>query len=224
MRMALNFTKTLLLATMLAACTSVADTTTQKEGAAQQAPKLSPLHQIFADSDEASLKLSPISALFRGDERYMGEFGDYITDEYVNAQLRLAEEDHRRLQAIDRKSLSPQDQIAYDVFAYQNMMAREGLKSAYVDLTVVRPINHFNGLHAQYQDMNSGKSAAPYKTVKDYDNGLSRMDGFVTFLDRCIGRMKQGVSSGVVETKLTTRQMIKQFDDLIAQGVENSPF
>lgn len=224
MRMALNFTKTLLLATMLASCTSVADTTTQKEAATQQAPKLSPLHQLFADSDEASLKLSPISALFRGDERYMGEFGDYISDEYVNAQLRLAEEDHRRLEAIDRKSLSPQDQIAYDVFAYQNMMAREGLKSAYVDATIVRPINHFSGLHAQYQDMNSGKSAAPFKTVKDYDNGLKRMDGFVTFLDRCIARMKQGVRSGVVETKLTTRQMIKQFDDLIAQGVENSPF
>ena len=224
MRMALNFTKTLLLATMLASCTSVADTNTQKEGATQQAPKLSPLHQLFADSDEASLKLSPISALFRGDERYMGEFGDYITDDFVYAQVKLAEEENSRLQAIDRKSLSPQDQIAYDVFAYQNLMAREGLKKLYVDLTVVRPINHFNGLHAQYQDINSGKSAAPYKTVKDYDNGLSRMDGFVTFLDRCIARMKQGVRSGVVETKLTTRQMIKQFDDLIAQGVDNSPF
>lgn len=224
MRMALNFTKTLLLATMLASCTSVADTTAQQQSTTQQAPKLSPLHQLFADSDEASLKLSPISALFRGDERYMGEFGDYITDDFVNAQLRLAEEDHRRLQAIDRKALSPQDQIAYDVFAYQNLMAREGLKKVYVDLTVVRPINHFSGLHAQYQDMNSGKSAAPYKTVKDYDNGLSRMEGFATFLDRCIGRMKQGVRSGVVETKLTTRQMIRQFDDLIAQGVDNSPF
>jgi uncharacterized protein (DUF885 family) len=224
MRMALNFTKTLLLATMLASCTSVADTTAQKEGTTQQAPQLSPLHQLFADSDEASLKLSPISALFRGDERYMGEFGDYITDDFVNAQVKLAEEENRRLQAIDRKSLSAQDQIAYDVFAYQNLMAREGLKKVYVDLTVVRPINHFSGLHAQYQDMNSGKSAAPYKTVKDYDNGLSRMDGFVTFLDRCIARMKQGVRSGVVETKLTTRQMIRQFDDLIAQGVENSPF
>lgn len=224
MRMALNFTKTLLLATMLASCTSVADTTSQQEGTTQQAQKLSPLHQLFADSDEASLKLSPISALFRGDERYMGEFGDYISDDFVYAQVKLAEEDHRRLQAIDRKSLSPQDQIAYDVFAYQNLMAREGLKKVYVDLSIVRPINHFSGLHAQYQDMNSGKSAAPYKTVKDYDNGLKRMDGFVTFLDRCIARMKQGVRSGVVETKLTTRQMIRQFDDLIAQGVENSPF
>jgi len=209
---------------MLASCTSVADNTTQKEGATHEAPKLSPLHQLFADSDEASLKLSPISALFRGDERYMGEFGDYITDDFVQAQVKLAEEENRRLQAIDRKSLSAQDQIAYDVFAYQNLMAREGLKKVYVDLTVVRPINHFSGLHAQYQDMNSGKSAAPYKTVKDYDNGLSRMDGFVTFLDRCIARMKQGVTNGVVETKLTTQQMIRQFDDLIAQGVENSPF
>ncbi len=224
MRMALNFTKTLLLATMLASCASATGDATGQAPAQQQQVKLSPLHQLFADSDEASLRLSPISALFRGDERYMGEFGDYITDEYIYALVRQADEEHRRLQAIDRKTLSPQDQIAYDVFAYQNLMSREGLKGAYIDVSIVRPINHFSGLHAQYQDMNSGKSAAPYKTVRDYDNGLKRIDGFVTYLDRCIARMKQGVRNGVVETKLTTRQMIKQFDDLIAQGVDNSPF
>ena len=81
MRMALNFTKTLLLATMLASCASATGDATGQAPAQQQQVKLSPLHQLFADSDEASLRLSPISALFRGDERYMGEFGDYITDE-----------------------------------------------------------------------------------------------------------------------------------------------
>jgi uncharacterized protein (DUF885 family) len=50
------------------------------------------------------------------------------------------------------------------------------------------------------------------------------MDGFATWLDRAVDRMKQGVKAGVVETRLTTREMIVQFNDLIAQGVEKSPF
>ncbi|MEQ1756299.1 MAG: DUF885 domain-containing protein [Micropepsaceae bacterium] len=182
------------------------------------------MYQLFADSDEAQLKLNPISALFRGDPRYTAEFGDYITDDYIEQSRRIVESDWKRLHEIDRKTLSEQDQIAYDVFEYQTQMARESLSPTLLALTVVRPINHFSGLQTVYPDLSSGKSAAQYKTVKDFEDGLKRIQGFATFLDRCIERMQQGIKSGVVETRLTTKQMITQFSDLIAQGVEKSPF
>ena len=38
-----------------------------------------------------------------------------------------------------------------------------------------------NGLHVQYADISSGNSFAPYKTVKDYDDGLKRIDGFIVY-------------------------------------------
>ncbi len=60
--------------------------------------------------------------------------------------------------------------------------------------------------------------------MKDYDNGLKRMDGFAAYLDRVIARMREGIKSGVVETKLTTKIMLTQLTDLIGQGVEKSPF
>lgn len=44
--------------------------------ATAQTPAAQALHKLFADSDEAALKLNPIGALFRGDDRYAGEFGD----------------------------------------------------------------------------------------------------------------------------------------------------
>lgn len=222
MKSSLKFSVALLAASMLTSCVSAPDTTTATH--AEAGKQLSPLNQLFADSDEASLKLSPISALFRGDERYAGEFGDYITDDFIAQTKASAESDWKRLHEINRASLSAQDQIAYDVFEYQTKMALEALSPSMIALTIVRPINHFSGLQTQYPDINSGKSAAQYKTVMDYENGLKRIDGFVTFLDRCIDRMKQGEKSGVVETKLTTNQMIGQFNDLIAQGVEKSPF
>jgi uncharacterized protein (DUF885 family) len=182
------------------------------------------LRKLFADSDEASLKVSPISALFRGDLRYADQFGDYTSDAFI-AQLRAdAESEWKRLHEIDRASLNAQDQIAYDVFEYQTRQSLDALTPEMVALTVVRPINHMGGLHVQYPDINSGKSAAPYKTAKDYDNGLKRMDGFAAYIDRVIGRMREGIKSRVVETKLTTRIMITQLDDLIGQGVDKSPF
>ena len=142
------------------------------------------LKKLFADSDEASLKLSPIGALFRGDQRYADQFGDYISDEFIEQQRRDAASDLKRLHAIDRASLTPQDQLAYDVFEYQTMQNQAGLSPEFVALTVVRPLNHLNGLHIQYPDISSGKSAARFQTVADFDNGLKRIDGFVLYLDR----------------------------------------
>jgi uncharacterized protein (DUF885 family) len=182
------------------------------------------LRQLFTDSDEAALKLNPIGALFRGDQRYAGEFGDYITDDYIDRLRRNADSDWRRLHAIERGALSPQDQLAYDVFEYETQMAQEGLSPELVALTAVRPLDHFNGLHVQYPDMNSGKSVARFETVEDYDNGLKRMAGFVVYLDRSIDRMREGMRARVVQPKLTVEKMIVQLDDLIGQGVENSPF
>ena len=130
----------------------------------------------------------------------------------------------RRVSEIDRASLNAQDQIAYDVFKYQTQQTLDGLAPDIVALTVVRPLNHLNGFHVQYPDINSGQSAARYQTVADFDNGLKRMAGFAQYLDRAVERMREGVKSGVVESKLTVRIMLKQLDDLIGQGVEKSPF
>ncbi len=182
------------------------------------------LRQLFADSDEAALKLNPIGALFRGDQRYADEFGDYITDTYIDQQRRNADADWRRLHAIDRSALSPQDRLAYDVFEYQTRQAQEALSPELVALTAVRPIDHMNGFHIQYPDISSGKSAARFQTVEDFDNGLKRMNGFAVYLDRCIERMREGMKTHVVETRLTVSKMIPQLEELIAQGVEKSPF
>jgi uncharacterized protein (DUF885 family) len=196
----------------------------QSQGAEAPAAGSQTLQKLFEDSDEASLKLSPIGALFRGDQRYAGEFGDYISDAYIEQSRRDAESDLKRLNQIDRASLSRQDQIAYDVFAYQTKQNLDGLTPEFVALVAPRPLNHLNGLHVQYPDISSGKSAARFQTVEDYDNGLKRMTGFVTYLDRCIERMKQGMKTGVVESKLTMKLMLPQLDELIGQGVEKSPF
>ena len=55
-----------------------------------------------------------------------------------------------------------------------------GLQPDILALTEVRPINHFFGLHTFYPTFASGKGAAPFKTLEDYENNLKRHKGFVT--------------------------------------------
>ncbi len=182
------------------------------------------LFDLFKASDEAQLKRNPIQGIFRGDLRYANEFGDYITDQYYAGEKAAAEHDLAALHTIDRAKLDPTDQIAYDTFEWQTKDTLRGYQPDILTLTEVRPLNHFFGLHTFYPTFASGQGAAPFKTLEDYENNLKRHKGFVTYLDRAIDRFKQGEASGVVETKLTVRNMIEQLDNQLKQKPEDSPY
>ena len=182
------------------------------------------LFALFKASDEATLALNPLDALFRGDPRYADRFGDYISDEYFAASRAAVKRDLAALRGIDRALLSPTDQVAYDTFEH---MARDGLARldpALLALTSVRPLNHFSGLQGYYPTLSSGKGAAPFASLADYDNNLKRHTGYVRYLDAAIARFREGKAAGVVETQLTIRNVIEQFDNQLAQKPEDSAF
>jgi uncharacterized protein (DUF885 family) len=210
----------------LAAVPTAAAAQTSPQVAAPAAEKSAHdrLFDLFKASDEASLKRNPLSALFRGDMRYADRLGDGITDQYYAAERAAAEADLAALRAIDRSQLNPTDQIAYDVFEFTTLDTLRGLQPDMLALTAVRPLNHFFGIHTFYPTFASGKGAAPFKSVEDYENNLKRHEDFVTYVDRAIGRFREGQQSGIVETKLTVRNMIEQLDTQLGQSVEDSPY
>jgi len=182
------------------------------------------LFRLFKDSDEAGLKRNPLSALFRGDLRYAEHLGDNITDQYFAAERAASEADLAALHAINRADLDATDQIAYDVFEFSTKDTLRGLQPDMLALTAVRPLNHFFGVHTFYPTFASGKGAAPFKTLADYDNNLKRHGEFVTYIDRAIGRFREGEQNGIVETKMTVRNMIEQLDTQLAQKPEDSAY
>ena len=182
------------------------------------------LRKLFVDSDEASLKRNPLSALFRGDLRYADRLGEFGTEASFNAERAAGQSDLRNLRAIPRVKLSATDKIAYDVFEAQTLDGLKNLTPEILALTKVRPINHFFGFHTFYPTFASGKGAAPFKTVVDYDNNLKRHKEFVQLIDRSIGRFREGMGTGVVETKLTIRNVIEQLDAQLKQTPEETPY
>ncbi len=217
----------LLAAASLAGLSACAATPAEPRAASASAPAASEaerLKRLFHESDEAGLRRNPIGAIFRGDLRYADRLGDFITDEYFEAERAASRADLAALRAIDRSKLSATDRIAYDVFEWQTLDSLKNLEPEMLALGVVRPINHFSGFHTFYPSFASGEGAAPFKTVADYENNLKRHKGYVAYHDRAIGRFREGMASGVFETKLTTRNVIEQLDLLIAQNVEQSPF
>ena len=195
--------------------------TAATETAATESQKLSAL---FAADDEASLQRNPLSAMFRGDMRYADRFGDFISDAYYANERKAAETNLEALKSIERDRLNTTDKIAYDVFKQNQTDALKGFSKEIMDLTVVRPLNHFFGFHTFYPTFASGQGAAPFKTVQDYDNNLKRHKEFIILMDRSIDRFRQGMATGVFETKMTITNVVDQLNTQLAQKTEESPY
>lgn len=190
----------------------------------QQSSEHDRLFALFADADARSLALNPLNRLFRGDDSNASRLGDYLTDAQFLAtrtdiQLNLA-----LLAQIDRDKLDTTDQLAYDVFRYTQEQDLKGNSDEIRALTEVRPVNHFSGFHTFYPTFASGQGAAPFKTLANYEDNLSRHDDYITITDRSVARFREGMASGVVETRLTIDRVIKQLDTQLAIPVADSQF
>jgi uncharacterized protein (DUF885 family) len=198
---------------------SVADAAAEQPARGDEGQRL---RALFAESDAAMLRRNPIAALGRGDTTNAHQLGNGFSDAYVAAERAAAESDLAALRAIDRSALSPTDRLAYDVFRYTREQELSGYSDEILPLTVVRPINHFGGVQTFYPIIASGQSIAPFRNVDDYEDNLARHAQWGPMIDRVIARFRQGLAAGVVDTQLTTRNMIEQINNLLnAAPAEN---
>ena len=182
------------------------------------------LFQLFKESDEAYLQRNPLQALYRGDYRYADRLGDLYSDAHYQAEKAAAEHDLASLGAIQRAELSADDQLAYDVFEFETKDSLRSLQPDLLPLTEALPMNHFYGLHTEYPTVSSGTGGAPFANVSDYERALKRNDDFARNVDEAIVQWKKGEAEGVVDTKLTTRNMIEQLDNQLKLKPEDSPY
>jgi uncharacterized protein (DUF885 family) len=182
------------------------------------------LRKLFADTDEASLHRNPLTALYRGDMRFADQLGDPYSDAHDAGEKAADEDALRQLAAIDRARLTPTDRIAYDVFKRSTALDLEGYRPDLLKIARAMPITHFYGLHLDYADLSSGQGAAPFKTVKDYDDALKRHAQYPDLVDEVIARFRAGMAEGIVEPKLVVNNILDELDLQLAGGIEGSPY
>ena len=127
------------------------------------------------------------------------------------------------LQRIDRARLSPARQISYDIFSRDKREAAMWLQPDMVALTAVRPFTHFGGFHVEFPSLVAHGGPLHYASEADYAANLELLRAFPQVIDNAIARFREGLSSGVVETAMTTRNMIAQIDAILAEPLATSP-
>ena len=130
--------------------------------------------------------------------------------------------DNRYIALVDATQLESSDQLSIEILKYELQMRLDGLK-----LRAERiPASQFDGLHLSFAQMGSGTGSHPFKSVKDYDDWLQRMEAFALWSRVAQEQFKRGAADGYVLPKLLVEKMIPQLSDdgIVGSDLDKSLF
>ncbi|MCC6509314.1 MAG: DUF885 domain-containing protein, partial [Pirellulaceae bacterium] len=180
------------------------------------------LATLFNDYYEQYLTLFPLEATAYGDIRYNDQMTIRISPDFLAKERDFYERTLTRLQAVDRQRTSDALQLAADILEYELNVRLEGMQHKFERI----PWNQFDGLPLSFGQLGSGQGNQPFKSVKDYDAWLKRIDAFAIWMNVAIDQFRQGMTDGYVLPKILIERMISQCEDttIVSPTPEESLF
>jgi uncharacterized protein (DUF885 family) len=163
-------------------------------------------NQFLEEYYEENSMFYPLSLTSKGDNRFNDQMPNTITVQFLKKIHDFNIKTQNRLQSFNRESLNSFDRISYDVLNIQivNALEAEQFHFEYI------PFDQRGGLPLTMPSLGSGTSFQPFKTVKDYENWLKRIDAFPEYIDTAIENFNKGIDTGMVMPKSLIVKMIPQ--------------
>jgi uncharacterized protein (DUF885 family) len=174
------------------------------------------LDQLFTAEWDWQMEHSPGWASTLGDRRWNDRWGDYslegIDRDYEHGKSVMA-----RLEAMERSSLSPADQLNFDLYVkdLQNDFEAHQLHAYLIPFDSQR-----DGIQTSAQLADS----LPFVTLKDYEDWLARVRAFPTCLDQTIEVLREGIRQNMVLARAVLERVPGQLDKQIVRDPRESDF
>ncbi|WP_394132852.1 DUF885 domain-containing protein [Shewanella maritima] len=183
-----------------------------KSGLQQSAEQqyMTMVDQYFKDV----LTLEPVYATFVGVNDNNDKFGNNLSEDYLKQRHQLNKSYLSQAKKIDVQQLPADLALSHSMFIYDRDM--DLMSEAYPSYYL--PINQFYSTVFTMVQLGTAESAQPFNTVEDYKNWLSRLKGFIAWVDSAQQRMKQGIDNKVVLPRVLVERIVPQLD---AQLVDN---
>ena len=180
----------------------------------------SELAALFNNYWEGRMKLFPLEATAIGDNRYNNLLPVDFTDSYRDSLRSFFTQYKNYISKYDRENLGDADKISFDIFKREMDMNLEGL--TYKDNLM--PANQFYALPLSLGQLGSGSGNQPFKTVKDYDDWLQRLQAFVGWTDSAIVYFRKGIETGNVLPHSLVTKMLPQMQAMQTSDATGSLF
>jgi uncharacterized protein (DUF885 family) len=178
--------------------------------AAPSLPANAALHDMLEAYWQHFLALNPILALSSGDNRNESQFDDSLEDGWRKRMLALIDTYLRASGEFVGVPLSPTDQVSLEMLREQLTNAQQFYASSLFDTARRLPIDQFQGEHLTFASDASAAGNYPFKTLDDYAHALIRADGYSRWTDDVIGRLREGLATGVVLPRLVVLRILPQ--------------
>jgi uncharacterized protein (DUF885 family) len=185
------------------------------EAATAESRKLADLVDAYF---EEQLKLNPLLATSIGDPRYNDRFEVTISPEWRARDEQLERDYLERIKSIDPTGLSGQDALTYEIFKSAREREIEGFRFP----GHLIPLNQFYSVPNSFAQLGSGNGLHPFRTVKDYEDFLKRVNGFVAWTDQAIVNMREGIAKGYTLPKVLVERTLPQLAAQIVEKPEDS--
>ena len=173
------------------------------------------LHALFAEEWERGLRESPENASYNGDSRFNDRWTDFSFTA-ISARQAADRAALQTLHAIDRKTLSPSDQLDYDTFDWNLQRSVERQKFN----EYLQPISHQGGP----QTADGIAEVLPFATVKDYQDWLKRLQALPQVIGQLTVLMQEGVKAGNLPPRVLMQRVPAQIAGQVVDDPAKSAF
>ena len=174
------------------------------------------LYQIFSDARQYELDTNPISATYAGNHK-LNDRMPSVSNEQMDKNLNFLKSIILRLEMIQLNTLSKKDKINHKIF-YRIVNSK--IKSIeYKDYYM--PFNADSGFHTGLARL---YKAMPFKTVKNYQDYISRLLDFPRYFDEQISNMALGIKTGISIPKIVLKGYEVTIKTHVVDSYEESVF
>ena len=176
--------------------------------------------QVFENYYQESLKLYPLQATSQGDLRYNDFLPNDLSDEFRKKEKEFYTFYKSQLNNFPDHTLNENDLLSKKVLLWECDLSLKRLtfNEQYT------PINQMWTLQLTIGQYAAGLSAQPFKTIKDYNNWLKRIDDYLIWLETAEERMRQGIKNEIVLPKSLIKKVIPQLKTILNPDLNQNLF
>jgi len=174
------------------------------------------LNDLLAEQWEYTLRTSPTFASMLGDKRWNDKLEDF-SQKAIDDDLEQNRKFLARFEAIDTTGFPEQEVLNKTLMVRDLRITLEGARFK----TWEMPVSQFSGVHIFLPQL---VNLVSLKSVKDYDDYISRLKAMPRYMDENVIQMRKGMADGLMPPRILLEKVVDQANGLATKTPETSPF
>jgi uncharacterized protein (DUF885 family) len=175
--------------------------------------------ELTAAYDRDVTPYYPFTASEIGMHKYDRVLANDIGEPYRRGLRGVCTRHLARLQRLDPATLPGDERLAYDIFDYRLRRCAETFEYPWHLL----PVNQVGQSWPSYFPiLASGHGSHPFRSVRNYDDFLGRIDGFEIWMNTAIANMREGIARGITHPRVAMQKVLPQLDAQIVDDPQQS--